>query len=160
MQDTSTPEDVDPAILQRAAEHPADFEAQVSAAYACDRAGHETRAIGYYEAARRLGFPEGFDRAGFLLGYGSTLKNVGRLEESEAVLRSELASSTEGGALGLFLALTLHARGRSNEALAQAIEVCLQHPSASVARYQRALASYVAELRREVEPAASDFEAS
>lgn len=147
MQDTLALEDVDPAILRRAAELRESFEAQVEAAYACDRAGHEERAIQYYEAALGLGFPDGFDRAGFMLGLGSTLKNVGRLTESEAVLRRELASASDGGALGLFLALTLHAQGRFEEALAQAFEVCLKYPSASVTQYRRALESYQAELR-------------
>lgn len=147
MQDTLALEDVDPAILRRAAELPESFEAQVEAAYACDRAGHEERAIQHYEAALGLGFPDGFDRSGFMLGLGSTLKNVGRLAESEAVLRRELASASDGGALGLFLALTLHAQGRFDDALAQAFEVCLNSPSASVAKYRRALESYQAELR-------------
>lgn len=147
MPDAAELEDVDPTLLRRAAELPESFEAQVEAAYACDRAGHEERAIRYYEAALGLGFPDGFDRSGFMLGLGSTLKNVGRLTESEAVLRRELASASEGGALGLFLALTLHAQGRFDEALAQAFEVCLRHPSPSVTRYRRALESYQAELR-------------
>jgi tetratricopeptide (TPR) repeat protein len=140
-------QEVDPTFLQRAEREPEDFQAQLEAAYACDRAGHEERAIGYYEAAYRLGFPEGFERAGFLLGFGSTLKNVGRLAESEAILRDALAGEVETDALGLFLALTLQAQGRHHEALAQALEVCLQHPSPSVARYSRALREYISELR-------------
>lgn len=140
---------VDLALLERAARNPHDFHAQVEAAYACDRAGHETRAIVFYEAARRLGFPEGFDRTGFLLGLGSTLKNVGRLAESESVLRDAMTSAPEAHALRLFLALTLQAQGRHAEALAEAIEVCLESPSPSVARYARALREYLGELRAE-----------
>lgn len=124
-----------------------DARAQVEAAYACDREGDEERAVGFYEAAWRLGLPAEVEEAGFLLGYGSTLKNVGRLGESEAVLRRAIAGAGGGLASRLFLALTLERQGRSGEALAEAIEVCLAHPSEDVARYRRALEAYAAELR-------------
>jgi tetratricopeptide (TPR) repeat protein len=124
----------------------------IEAAYACDRVGDEAEAAVHYEAAWRLGLPADVDRAGFLLGFGSTLKNVGRLDESEAILRQAIASAPDNLALELFLALTLEQRGKTAEALARAIEVCLvmtTRPAPEVARYARALAEYVEELRRE-----------
>lgn len=140
----------DPGILRRADERPDDASAQIAAAYACDRAGDEARAATYYDAAWRLGLPSDIDRVGFMLGYGSTLKNVGRLEESEAVLRQALTLAPDHRALRLFLALTLEKKGRSAEALAEAIDVVLtQTPhTPDIQRFARALSEYVADLRQ------------
>ena len=105
-------------------------------------------AIAFYDAAWALGVPAGQERE-FLLGYGSTLKNVGRLAESEAVLRRAVASYPEDQGLPVFLALTLHAAGRSGEALAGLLELLLSLGEAApgVASYGRALRHYAAELR-------------
>lgn len=135
--------------IATAEQNPADVAAQIEAAYACDRHGDEHRAATFYEAAWRLGVnaPQ-FDRAGFLLGFGSTLKNVGRIDESEAILRTAIREFPADRALPVFLALTLHAGHRHHEALATAIEtiVALSPVAPDIQRFARALAEYAAEL--------------
>ncbi|MFY0534393.1 tetratricopeptide repeat protein [Nannocystis pusilla] len=58
----------------------------VRQAYALDTAGREREAIAFYDRAWALGGPAD-DRVAFLIGYGSTLRNVGRLDESLDILR-------------------------------------------------------------------------
>jgi len=132
----------------RARLHPEDVAAQRDAAYACDGEGDEAAAARFYDRAWALGGPA-TDRTGFLLGYGSTLKNVGRLAESEALLRQALREAPGHRALPAFLALTLHAQGRHDEAVATLVEalVALAGHDAELAAYGRALASYAELLR-------------
>ena len=120
---------------------------EAAAAYALDREGREAEAAERYDAAFRLGGPSS-DRAGFLLGYGSTLRNVGRLDESLAVLRAATAEFPDDQALRCFLALTLHDVGRHGEALVTLLDVALalRAGSPSLGRYARALGAYRDEL--------------
>lgn len=114
-------------------------------ARALDRAGREEEAVVHYDAAWRLGGPPPEeDRAGFLLGYGSTLRNVGRLDESLAVLDAAVAEFPDDQALRCFRALALHSLGRHPEAMAAMLDVALglRAGSPSISRYARALGEY------------------
>jgi catechol 2,3-dioxygenase-like lactoylglutathione lyase family enzyme len=130
------------------APHPAvELPAEIAKAYALDREGREAEACVHYDAAYAAGVPDEL-RPGFLLGYGSTLKNVGRLEDSERILRLALAERPDDRALQAFLALTLHAAGRPAAAIAVLLDALLSLAGAApdIERYQRALQSYRDEL--------------
>jgi tetratricopeptide (TPR) repeat protein len=135
-------------LRARADRNPGDVAAQIAAAYACDREGLEGDAVGYYDAAHALGVTEQRER--FLVGYGSTLRNVGRLDDSLAILDAAIAELPRYCALRLFRALTLHSLGRSAEAVASvieiAIEIAMDAAPESLDGYDRALREYVAEL--------------
>lgn len=133
-------------IRTKADTHPADVAAQVAAAYACDRWGRETDAIVYYDAAWRLGGPA-HDMRDFLVGYGSTLRNVGRVAESLALLDAAVERYPRDQALRAFQGLALHSAGRHAEAMAAVIDALLLSPSPDAARFGRALAFYRDELR-------------
>lgn len=126
---------------------PDDVIVQIETAYALDGQGDETGAVECYDRAYRLGVPEEH-RAEFLLGYGSTLKNVGRLEESEKILRDAIATHPELTALRAFLALTLQAQTRSGEAIAELLRLLLDSapPDSNVQLYAQALSEYAGEL--------------
>lgn len=131
-------------------------EAQIEAAYACDFVGRETDAVRYYDAAWRLGIPVS-GRADFLVGYGSTLRNVGRTEEAVQVLRAARAEFPADRAVQTFLALALHSARQHAAALATALDAILElgDGAPDVRRYARALASYRDELMAEArEPGA------
>lgn len=118
---------------------------ELAKAYALDREGREEEAVVHYDAAWRLGGPApDEDRAGFLLGYGSTLRNVGRVDESLAVLDGALVEFPDDQALRCFRALALHSLGRHAEAMAAMLEVALalRAGSPAIARYARAIQSY------------------
>jgi Tfp pilus assembly protein PilF len=129
------------AACRRARELPNDLEAQRAAAYACDSDGFEADAIDYYDAAYRLGARE----PEFLVGYGSTLKNTGRLDESLAILGEAEAHPSVARAARAFRALTLHRAGKSDAAVAALIRLVAE---LDVPRYRPALESYAEELER------------
>jgi tetratricopeptide (TPR) repeat protein len=127
------------SICRRARESPDDMAAQITAAYACDRDGLEAEAIVFYDAAHALGAngPE------FLIGYGSTLKNIGRLDESLAILARAEREPSVASAARAFRALTLHRAGKSDAAIAVLVRLVAELDGP---RYRPALESYADEL--------------
>jgi hypothetical protein len=76
---------------------------------------------------------------------GSSLRNVGEVDEAVAVLGAARREAPAGAAdhVDAFLALALHAQGRGDEALSVALTALGPH----LAEYGRAVTSYAAELR-------------
>jgi hypothetical protein len=140
-------------LLARA--HPDDVHVQMAAAYACDRLDLERDAIVYYERAWALGVPVA-QRPGFLVGFGSTLRNVGRVDDAVARLGEAVAEFPDYPALRAFLALALHSAGQHGLALATMLETALTASRAGAfSPYERALAEYQVQLVEEAvrEPA-------
>jgi tetratricopeptide (TPR) repeat protein len=133
-------------ISDRADDNPSDVAAQIAAAYACDSSDLETEAVVYYDRVWSLGVPAD-ERHDFLIGYGSTLRNVGRLEDSIEVLNTAVGEHEEDLSARSFLALALHSAGRSDEAVAMLIEAVVEGGGAGVYRFSPALESYAEELR-------------
>jgi tetratricopeptide (TPR) repeat protein len=141
------PEDDLDALLAAARANPDDVQAVLAAGGACDRIGREHDAIGYYERARELGIPEEL-KQDFTIWYGSTLRNVGRLEESVTRLAEGCALYPENATMRAFLALALHSSGHHSLAMASMLEAALAAAARpdGFGRYARALTSYQAEL--------------
>jgi predicted Zn-dependent protease len=117
-------------------------EELIAAAYAHDKADDEPGAIKFYDAAYRLGVPEQHRRR-FLVGYGSTLRNVGRAEEAVAILAQALADDPDYPAFTAFLALALADVGHPKAALATMLGVALDVARPGVFDgYERALGEY------------------
>ena len=132
--------------LARAAATPTDVEARIAAAYACDRVGREAEAVVHYDAAWALGVPAA-ERRRFLVGYGSTLRNVGRLEESVAVLGDAVAAEPDYAPYKVFLGLALHSSGQHAAATATLLGAVLDcHGGARLDGFERAVAEYQQEL--------------
>jgi tetratricopeptide (TPR) repeat protein len=119
---------------------PTAVEAQIEAAYAHDRADLERDAIRYYDAAHALGIPAA-ERRVFLVGYGSTLRNVGRADDAVAILGEAIADDPDYPPFHAFLSLALFS------AVATMLGVALDasRPDA-FDRYARALTEYQREL--------------
>jgi tetratricopeptide (TPR) repeat protein len=81
-----------------------------------DTDGQEEKALGYYEQA--LPGLSGDVRRRCLLQYGSSLRNLDRFDESLEVFKKACAEFPESDSLRVFKALTLHAAGRHDKALA------------------------------------------
>lgn len=101
---------------------------EVAGAY--DTAGREGEAAVRYERALALGL-DGDDLRRCLCQYGSTLRWLGRLDESVAVLERARAQFPESDAVRVFLALTLAEAGRTDGAVAQLLTVITNHPDAT-----------------------------
>ena len=110
---------------------------EVGGAY--DTAGQEETAAGYYERALAAGLDADVLRR-CCLQYGSTLRNLGRLEESLAVFSRARRDYPDSVSLGVFEALTLHAAGRADRALGSLLALLADNVCApDLDRYRPAL---------------------
>jgi tetratricopeptide (TPR) repeat protein len=129
-----------------AAKYPEQASAQMEAAYGNDREGFERVAIRHYEEAYRLGVPAA-DRRRFLVGFGSTLRNVGRADDAVGILAQAIADDPDYPAFAAFLALALSSAGHPKAALATMLGCVLDvAPPGALDGYERALAEYHQEL--------------
>ncbi len=113
-----------------------------------DSWGFEAEAGAEYERALELGLDEA-RHAQLAVQYGSTLRNLGRLDEAISVLRAAPIHESTGSAPRVVLALALHSAGRKDEALRVAIEAQID----ALPQYQRSMRNYAAAL---TDPAKSD----
>lgn len=106
-----------------------------------DSMGFEAEAGTEYERALELGLDDA-RHAQLAVQYGSTLRNLGRLDEAIAVLQAAPTHESTGSAPRVVLALVLHSAGRKDEALRVAIEAQID----ALPRYRRSMRNYVAAL--------------
>jgi tetratricopeptide (TPR) repeat protein len=133
------------AIDKLATERPADDAvALAERAGARDSAGLESEAEPFYRAALASGLDDDH-RAQVTIQLASTIRNLGRAEESLELLRAEFADrpdSPYAAAATAFAALALASLGRPTEGL-----VAVLHALAStLPRYQRSVRAYADEL--------------
>ena len=117
-------------------------------ACARDSVGMEHEAERFYRAALASSELDGYRRSRASIQLGSTLRLLGRLDESEQLLVAELDRQVASGSRELhdearaILALTYVAQGRAAEAAGLLAVVLAPHLS----RYNRSMANYGAEL--------------
>jgi hypothetical protein len=127
-----------------AAERPAgDAIALFERAGAFDSTGMENEAAPLYRQALAAGLP-GDRRRRAVIQLASTLRNLGQLEESVALLRAERERPSDAmdDCVAAFLALSLADSGREREALSLALTALARH----LPRYNRSLANYAKDL--------------
>lgn len=110
------------AFQEVLAEHPDDPHVLYEVGGSYDTAGEEATAAGYYERALAAGLA-GDTLRKCLLQYGSTLRNLGRFDDSLAVLDRARAEFPDSESVQLWHALSLHAAGRSDAAVAELMEL-------------------------------------
>ncbi|TCC54021.1 tetratricopeptide repeat protein [Kribbella capetownensis] len=129
-------------------EHPGNPYVLYEVGGSYDSDGQEAKAIEYYE--RALPGLSGETRRKCLLQYGSTLRNLGRFDDSLDVFKKACAEFPESDSLRVFKALTLHAAGQKDKALASLLLVIADRvDSAEIKRYEAAIrgnADYLAGL--------------
>ena len=124
------------AVLER---HPDDPAVLYEVGGAYDTAGDETSAVGYYERAMDRGLA-GDTLRRCLMQYGSTLRNLERVDESLAVFARARAEFPESESVALFAALTLHAAGRPSAALGSVFELIAERwASDDLERYRASI---------------------
>jgi thioredoxin-like negative regulator of GroEL len=136
-------------LLSRHPGHPV-LVFEVAGAY--DAAGQEEKARAMYERALDLGL-EGDTLRKCLCQYGSTLRWLGRFEESVAVLERARSEFPTSEAVRVFLALTHHEAGAADAAVAELLTVVTDHAEATdlggYARGLRGLAQWMSQGRPE-----------
>lgn len=131
------------AVLEQ---HPDDPAVLYEVGGAYDTDGQEEVAAGYYQRAMDAGL-DGHQLRQCYLQYGSTLRNLGRLDESIAMFDEGLSRFPESESLGIFRALTLHAAGKPNAALGSVLSVIADRfRTDEVVRYEAALRGNAAYL--------------
>jgi tetratricopeptide (TPR) repeat protein len=116
---------------------------------AYDSLGREAEAARGYERVLRVGLDQlsEADQARWHVQYGGTLRLIGRIEESRAVLANGMMLFPEDAALPVFLAFTEIAAGRPEAALAALLAgAAAADPFGSRAYYRQAIAAHAAEL--------------
>ena len=110
---------------------------------AFDSTGHSDRAVPLYRQALALGL-EGIRRRRAVIQLASSLRNIGRAQESAAMLAAERdrASDELDDAVSAFLALALADAGKERAATAIALQALAQH----LPRYQRSVGNYARDL--------------
>jgi tetratricopeptide (TPR) repeat protein len=137
------------AFLAVLSEHPDDPHVLYEVGGSYDTAGEEETAAGYYERALAAGL-DGDTLRKCLLQYGSTLRNLDRFDESLTVLDRARAAFPESESVRVWHALSLHAAGRSDGAVAELMELAADRiRTPDLLRYEAAVrgnAEYLREL--------------
>lgn len=132
---------IDALAAERGAD---DAVALFETAGARDSAGREAEAEPLYLAALEAGLGEP-ERAQAIIQLASTVRNLGRPEQSLELLRAEFAGRPDhplADAATVFAALALHDLGRTTEALSATIGALAKHLPA----YRRSVAAYAEAL--------------
>lgn len=132
-------------------ENPGNAAVLLEVAGAYDTAGQESQAESFYVKALDAGLSgDRLRRA--KLQYGSTLRNLGRFDESLKILNDALTDFPDSASLRVFRALTLHAAGKPSAALADILLMVTDKvEDAEIERYSPAIrgnAQYLASLDR------------
>ena len=127
------------AFLALLAEHPGQPEVLYEVGGSYDTAGEEQTALGYYEAALAAGL-SGDTLRRCLMQYGSTLRLLGRYDESVVALDKALTGWPDSPSVRAFHALALHAAGRSDGAVGELLALVADGiRTPDVLRYEAAL---------------------
>ncbi|MFF1478091.1 tetratricopeptide repeat protein [Streptomyces sp. NPDC058301] len=113
---------------------------------AYDSTGYEREAAPHYRDAFAAGLPDDLRRPA-TIQFASTLRNLGELKESTALLTAERTRGSDelDDALTAFLALALVDSGREREAVSLALSALAPH----LTRYNRSLSNYARALLEE-----------
>ena len=135
-------------LLELRTEFPDDAHVAVQTAWVHDSLGLGEEAAEHYRAAIAGDLSdEELKRA--LLGFGSTLRALGRDGESNEILRQGVERFPDFRPLRVFRALTSYNRGESRDAVRALIEVLLESTSdPDILRYRRSLSAYAEDLDR------------
>jgi tetratricopeptide (TPR) repeat protein len=129
-----------------AKEYPIAARAKFELANAYDFVGKEEEAIPLYEQALAIGLSleyEGYAS----IQLGSSLRNVGRLEEAIDLLSNAKDRFPHLPSITMFLAIALHDSERCSEATKQVLEEMLKNvKTPDIERYSKGLSHYIKEL--------------
>lgn len=112
-----------------------------------DFSGRPDLALPFYEAAFEAGL-DGDELRHAFAGRGSTLRNLGRMEESVEILGEGHWRFPEDAVIQCYLALAMHSAGRSAPALALMVDLAVERiDDPDLTTGARSLRNYAAALR-------------
>ena len=135
------------ALLPILEQHPDNPRVLYEVGGAYDTAGEESTAASFYERALGAGLSGDLLRRCYLQ-YGSTLRNLGEFARSAEVFERARARFPDSPSLAVFEAISLHAGGRLDEAVAALLDVVASGiQSADLERYKPAILGNAAYIR-------------
>lgn len=144
-------------LVALAEEFPADAQVAYQTAWVHDALGLEAQAVPHYR--RALSRPDGpssgglssDDRAGAVLGLGSTYRVLGEYQRAVDTLTAASAEFPANGALKAFLAMALFNVGRHHDAMELLLTlVTTTSDDPTVAEYRPAIEHYARDLNETV----------
>jgi tetratricopeptide (TPR) repeat protein len=129
---------------------PNDSRAHFEYGGAFDCAGREAEAIPHYYRAMEMGLA-GNDLPRLYVQLGSSLRNVGKIEEAIQLLNEGCQRFPDQPALQMFRAFALYSAGRHAESAVDLMELAIAHiQTADMQTYQRAIRLYTDEIKNQV----------
>jgi tetratricopeptide (TPR) repeat protein len=120
--------------------------AKFELANAYDSLGKEKEAIPLYERAIQMGLSSEYE-AYALLQLGSSLRNVGRLDDAIRILSDAEKRYPELPSITMFLGMAMHDSDMHSEALRTVLTAMLQHLKTSdIERYGIGLDNYIKDI--------------
>jgi tetratricopeptide (TPR) repeat protein len=129
-------------------QEPSDIQSWYDLACCNDFIGRELEAEPCYKKVHELGSDKLSlrDQKGFYVGYGSTLRNNQKLNDSEKILREGISKFPEYAPLKVFLGLTYYSRGDHKESSRILLDMASTLPSEVMDGYERAARLYFENL--------------
>ncbi|MEK3876718.1 tetratricopeptide repeat protein [Paenibacillus sp. FSL M7-0420] len=136
-------------LLQLLSEGDSTAELHYQLAWTHDVLGLEREAVAYYEQSLALGLPDAEQKAGAMLGLGSTYRTLGQYAESRALLEQGVLEFPQRAEFKAFLAMTLHNLGAHTEAM-ELLLTLLADTSADpgIRDYRKAIKYYADKLEQ------------
>jgi tetratricopeptide (TPR) repeat protein len=128
--------------------YPKSARALFELANAYDYLGKEGKAIPLYEKAIQMGLTSDYEAYTFLQ-LGSSLRNVGRVDDAIRVLTDAEARYPELPSISMFLGIAMHDTDRHSEALRTVLTAMLRHlKTPDMDRYKMGLNNYIKNIMR------------
>ncbi|MBV0894459.1 tetratricopeptide repeat protein [Microbacterium sp. NC79] len=135
------------ALLPLYASNPGNARVLYELGGAYDTDGQEEVARGFYERSLAAGLEGDLLRRCYVQ-YGSTLRNVGEYEKSREIFSTARSRFPDSPSLGAFEAITLHAAGDLDEAIATLLDVLVEFVrTPDIERYKPAISGNAAYIR-------------
>lgn len=136
-------------ILQEiAVQDPENAQLWYQLAWAHDSLGLEREAVPHYEKALSLGLP-GEDRAGAILGLGSTYRTLGQYEQAKVWFEKGMSEFPERREFEVFYAMVLYNLGEHAQAMKRLlVQLADTSSDKGITDYSRAIRFYADQLDR------------
>ncbi|WP_340022631.1 tetratricopeptide repeat protein [Paenibacillus sp. FSL K6-1096] len=136
-------------LLQLLPADSSNAELHYQLAWTHDVLGLEREAVPYYEQSLALGLPDDEQKAGAMLGLGSTYRTLGQYAESRALLEQGVLEFPQRAEFKAFLAMALHNLGAHTEAMELLLKLLADSSAdAGIQDYKKAIMFYADKLEQ------------